>query len=74
MKRVLSTTLVVFTIILLIFGAVMFFTITNFTSYSTSLTVDEDNRLLSSDEESITILQLTDVQTSNEWLINASLI
>ncbi|MBQ8321466.1 MAG: metallophosphoesterase [Clostridia bacterium] len=65
MKRVLSTTLVLFTIILLIFGAVMFFTITNFTSYNTSLTVDEDNRLLSSDGESITILQLTDVQTAN---------
>lgn len=65
MKSILFTTIKSIFIISIIFILILFFAITNFISYTSSLTVDEAKRTLSSNEESITILQLSDVQTAN---------
>lgn len=64
MKKILKF-LSVLVIVALAFGLALFFAIKNFKSYESSVTVNKESRLISSDEDSISILQLTDIQTRN---------
>lgn len=63
-KKILITLSILLTaaILALLFA---FLAITNFTSYGSSLTVNKDAALLSTNSDGIKILQLSDIQTSN---------
>ena len=65
MEKILLSMVLVILVGVFLYGAVMFFAINNFNSYESTLAVDKENNILSSDEESIKILQLTDLQTKN---------
>ena len=65
----LSKKILIAFIILLIIGTLfllgMFFAITNFTAYGSSLGINKEENILFSDEDEIKILHLSDIQTSN---------
>lgn len=62
-KKIISMILALLFVVSIAFAATISPYITNYKSYESSLSVDREASLLTSDEESITILQLTDIQT-----------
>ena len=65
MQKLLISLITILLICALIFTGVMYFAIKNFKEYGSPLVVDEEARMISTDEESVRILRFSDIQTTN---------